>query len=453
MAFIRRRTIWRWALLALAMAFAGPAAAGACDSANYSGTLRLRHETLVNQPRVGVQRDETVASVRTTLTAECRRGAFRFFGEIYDSRTYGAEVGSSINANDVNVFEPVQAYVGYDIERPFGRAGKASINVGRMMLNLGSRRLVAADDYRNTTSSYTGVRADIALKNGFAATGVIVAPQFRLPDSPAAVRDNRWKLDHETTGLLLWGGLASAPAPMPGGAKVEVSFFGLRERDSAGRPTRDRKLSTVALRLQRPPKARQFDYDLEVIGQTGTLSDGLAANARRLDVAAGFVHADAGYQFADPWRTRLSAEVDWASGDGPGDKYGRFDTLFGMRRAEFAPSGILAAIGRANIASPGVRAEIAPNARLDAFIAARRMLLASRTDSFSTTGVRDARGVTGRHAGDLVDSRVRYWLVPQVLRLEADYAFIAKGRFLREAPNAPAGGDTHYLSLNATWNF
>ncbi len=437
----------------IATSFAGPASAAACDELNFAGTVRLRQEVLENQPRTSFLRDESITSIRTTLSADYRRGPWRLFGEIYDSRAYGAKVGSAVSANEVNVFEPVQAYIGYDIDRPFGRAGKASVEVGRMMLNLGSRRLVAADDYRNTTTGYTGVRADIALKTGLTATAIVVAPQFRSPESPAAVRDNRWNLDDETSDLLLWGGLASAPTPLPGGATVEISYFGLRERDSARRATRDRKLSTVALRLLRDPAAHEFDYDIELIAQTGTVSDGLAANARKLEVEAGFLHADAGYQFDDPLKSRFSFELDWASGDGSGVKYGRFDTLFGMRRAEFAPSGILAAIGRTNILSPGLRLEIAPNARLDGFIAARRMLLASRTDSFSTSGVRDAFGGSGRHAGDLFDSRVRYWLVPKVMRLEADYAFIAKGRFLRDAPNAPAGGDTHYLSLNATWSF
>lgn len=455
MAFISRRIIKprRLVLAALAGAIlANPAAASACDDLNLSGTVRLRLEALENQPRAGVLKDETVTSLRTTLAAECRTGRLRFVGELYDSRAYGAKVGSALGANDVNAFEPVQAYVGYDVDRPFGRAGKASVEVGRMMLNLGSRRLVAADDYRNTTSGYTGVRGQVALKNGVTLNAILTAPQIRLPDDPAAVRANRWKLDRETTDLLLWGGVAKAPL-LPDGGAVEISYFGLDEKDSARQPTRDRKLSTFAVRLIREPQSRRFDYDVELIGQTGTVSASLAANAQRLDVAAWFLHADAGYLFDDPWKTRLSAEVDWASGDTPGGKYGRFDTLFGMRRPEFAPSGILAAIGRANIASPGVRLEIAPNARVEAFVAARRMLLASRTDSFSTSGVRDATGASGRHAGDLLDSRVRYWLVPKVLRLEANYSVIAKGRFLREAPNAPAGGDTHYLSLNATWSF
>lgn len=435
---------------AVALALLLPAGAAMAQDCDYGGSVRLRHETVQNQPRAGLLQNEQVVNLRTTLSATCRSGPVRFVGELYDSRVYGDEPGSAVGPNEVNVFEPVQAYVGVDFAEPFGRPGKASLAVGRMMLNLGSRRLVAADDYRNTTNSYTGLRADLALKTGFSVTAILVSPQMRLPDNPDGVRANRFKLDRESGDALLWGGIVGAPSPA---GAVEASYFGFRERDAPGRPTRDRRLSTFALRLFRDPAAGRLDYDVEAIGQTGTVSESAAATARRLDVAAGFVHAEAGYQLANSWKTRLAAEVDWASGDRPGGKFGRFDTLFGMRRAELAPSGILAAVGRTNVLMPGVRLEIAPGSRLDAFVAVHRLLLDSATDSFSTSGVRDPSGRAGRDAGDLLDSRVRYWLVPKTLRLEADYALIAKGRFLRAAPNAPPGGDTHYLSLNATWSF
>lgn len=49
--------------------------------------------------------------------------------------------------------------------------------------------------------------------------------------------------------------------------------------------------------------------------------------------------------------------------------------------------------------------------------------------------------------------RVRYWLIPERLRLEWNDVYLAKGRFLREAPNAPAGEDIFYNSSNATISF
>ncbi len=122
-------------------------------------------------------------------------------------------------------------------------------------------------------------------------------------------------------------------------------------------------------------------------------------------------------------------------------------------RADLGPAGLYNAIGRSNILSPGTRLEVSPGARFDAFISYRAMWLAAGTDSFSTTGVRDATGNSGDFAGHQIDSRVRYWLVPRRLRFEADGVLLAKGRFLRDAPNAGPGKWTRYVSLNMTGFF
>ena len=146
-------------------------------------------------------------------------------------------------------------------------------------------------------------------------------------------------------------------------------------------------------------------------------------------------------------------EYDRASGDGPGRGFGRFDTLFGMRRADLAPSGIYNAIGRANIETPGLRVEAAPSRRWDAMATYHALWLASRSDAFSTTGVRDASGTSGRFAGHQIDARLRYWVVPQALRAEINAVWLAKRGFLHDAPNAPATGDTHYLATGLTASF
>jgi hypothetical protein len=66
--------------------------------------------------------------------------------------------------------------------------------------------------------------------------------------------------------------------------------------------------------------------------------------------------------------------------------------------------------------------------------------------------VRDATGRSGRFAGHQVDSRLRYKL-SSALTLEADAVLLRKGRFLVDAPNAPPGQWTRYLSLNVSAHF
>lgn len=421
------------------------------DGLSLGGSTRVRYEVIDGQPRAGFNVSDDLLSIRTILTGEYRTGPFKLGAELYDSRAYGGDAGTPITTGEVNALELVQAYVGYEVPGAFGADTQLGLQAGRFALNLGSRRLVAADDYRNTTNGYTGLRADIALGHGIAATKIYTLPQVRLPDQRENLVRNRVEFDRESFDLVLWGGVAAKKLGGGRGA-IKLSFFHLGERDSPRLATRDRSLDTASLRFVREPGPGRFDFDGEVIYQWGSISTSLAASAPKLDVSAGFVHLEAGYTFRHPWSPHVSLEFDYASGDGRGDKFTRFDTLFGMRRADLAPAGIYNAVGRANVLAPGVRVEVTPSKRLDAFAAYRPLWLASRFDSFSTTGVRDAAGSAGRFSGHQAEARIRYWLIPKRLRLEWNGVLLAEGRFLRDAPNAPTGGDTFYNAFNATIN-
>jgi hypothetical protein len=428
------------------------ATALAKDGFALSGSVRLRFEEIEGQPRAGFDSTDSLFNARTQLLGEYRSGPVRLGAEIFDSRAYGADPGTPISTNEVNALELVQAYVAADIAEPLGRGSKLTLTAGRMTLNLGSRRLVAADDYRNTTNGYTGLRADVTAPGGTSLLLIYTLPQMRRPDAPDAVRDQKVAVDRESFDLVLWGGIL-AKAKAIGPAMLEFSYFHLGERDAPGRPTRDRSLDTFGGRLIKDPATGRFDYEVEAFYQTGHVSTSLAASAPRQTVAANFIHADAGFTFAAPWKPRLSVEFDRASGDRAGGRYGRFDTLFGMRRADLAPAGLYNAVARANILTPGLRVEVTPGKRWDAFAVYRAMWLDSRTDAFSTKGVRDGSGRSGRFAGHQLEGRLRTWIIPARLRFEFDGLLLAKGRFLQEAPNALARKWTRYTSFNLTASF
>lgn len=439
------------AALTIALAAAGwsPVAAAAekADGLRISGAMRLRYEAIGGQARTGFNASDDLVNLRTNVMVEYRRDRFEAAVEVYDSRVWGERDGTPVSTNEVNAFEPVQAYLARTFDAPFGSGSKARVTVGRMMLNLGSRRLVAADDYRNTTNGYTGVRAELSAKGGWQATLLYTLPQARRPDSLEDVRAARVRLDKESFDLVLWGGQVSRAQTL-GAATAELTYFHLGENDKPGRPTRDRSLDTFGGRLISAPRPGKFDYEVEAFRQTGTVSTSIAASAQRQEVSAGFIHADLGYSFAGPWKPRLSVEYDRASGDRPVGKFGRFDTLFGMRRADLAPAGLYNALARTNIETVGLRLEAVPSKRLDWFAAYRPLWLAAREDSFSSTGVRDAAGRSGRFAGHQVEARVRYWLVPKRLMFEFDGLVLAKRAFLRDAPNATEGKWTRYASFN-----
>jgi hypothetical protein len=422
------------------------------DGLSVSGSVRLRYEAIGGQARTGFDSSDALFDIRTQILAEYRGEDVRIGAELFDSRAYGADPGTPISTNEVNTFELVQAYVAGDITEPFGKGSKLTLTAGRMTLNLGSRRLVAADDYRNTTNGYTGVRVDLAASGGVKATLIYTLPQVRLPEDPQGIRDHKVQVDRESFDLVLWGGTVSK-ARLGGPAMGELSYFHLGERDAPGRATRDRSLDTFGARIIADPHPGKLDYEIEAIYQTGELSASLAATAVTQKISANFVHADIGYTFPSAWRPRLSVEFDRASGDKAGGRNTRFDTLFGMRRADLAPAGLYNSVARANIVTPGVRIEATPSKRLDWFAVYRPMWLASDEDSFSTTGVRDVTGRSGDFAGHQIEARVRYWLLPARLRFEANGLLLAKGRFLRQAPNAPPGQTTRYASFNLTASF
>ena len=417
-----------------------------------SGSARIRFETLGGQVRPGFGTGEDMLVVRTTLFAERRAGAVRIGGELFDSRAYGVDRGGVLSTADVNALEPVQAYIGVNLGPMLGKGTAVDVQLGRMALNLGSRRLVAADDYRNTTNGYTGVKLEAKGRAGTALTLVYLQPQARLPEDMAGLRANRVRLDDESGDLALWGGIASK-AGLFGKAALELEYFGLDERDAPGRATRNRHLHTYGARLFRAPETERLDYDFEGFRQDGTIRASTAAGAGIQQVAAGFAHAELGYQWGGGWKPHLALEYDWASGDRAGGDYGHFDTLFGMRRADYAPSGIFAAIGRANSHVAGLRLEATPSPRWDVMAHYGPMWLDAAEDAFSTTGVRDAAGRSGRFAGHLVEGRLRCWIVPRALRFEANAVLLAKGHFLAAAPNAPRTGDTAYVSGSLTATF
>jgi hypothetical protein len=418
-----------------------------------TGSLRARVEAIDGHARVGVNAADTIWSSRLRLEATGPLGVgWTGQAELYDSRAWGGDTGSPLSANDVNTLELVQANIKRRWDAPFGKGSFASVQFGRMTLNLGSRRLVAADDYRNTTNGYTGVRSDLHWASGVDLVAIAVVPQIRLPEAKAEILANRAEPDLEITAQRLYGGIVTWPIPKYRLAS-QVTLMRFEEEDRPSRPTRDRDLTTYGLRLFAEPKPGHFDQDLEAYVQHGTNSASSQQNALRHDVNAFYVRAEWGYQWKSDWKPRLSFEFDWASGDELGGEDTRFDTLFGMRRAEISPAGILAAVGRANIASPGFRLELEPARQIDAFVAWRSLWLAEKTDAFAITGVVDRSGNAGSYAGQQFDARLRWWLLPHKLRLEINGVYIAKGSFLKEAPNAPSGRNTRYVGVDLVRSF
>lgn len=415
-----------------------------------SGSFRSRYEALDGQFRPGLDGSDRLVSLRTTLAAEYRGTGWRAGGELFDSRAYFDDNASSVGTGEVNTFELVQAYVAADLGAVLGADTQTTATGGRFTLDLGSRRLVARNDFRNTTNAFTGIHVDWRGSDREQLTLFYTFPQLRLPADKRSVIRNRTEFDQETDALTFWGGYLSAPA-LHHGAFGEIYVFGLDERDAPGRPTRNRRLFTPGSRFYRPAAAGTIDYEVEGAYQFGDVRTSSAASAPKQDVSAWFVHVQVGRTFKRAWTPRIAVAYDRATGDHAGSaSNNRFDTLFGARRFDFGPTGIYGPLARSNLSSPEVRLEIKPDSRWDGLIAYRAAWLDSSTDSFSNTGVRDARGRAGDFAGHQVETRARYWLRPRQVRLEAGGAIFFNSRFFDDAPNASGHGNPlfGYTSLS-----
>lgn len=428
-------------------------AVGAPSDWRISGTFRVRDEAIVDQFRPApAAASDHFLSFRTTLFAEYHPGPVHLGSELFDSRGYNQRVGSSVGTSEVNALELGQAYVALDLGRAGGKAAPGLLTLGRFTMDDGSRRLIARNQFRNTINAFTGARLDWRGRDD-AIRIFWTMPQVRLPDGAAAIRDNKVRGDRESSDLQFFGGAYTRQEVL--GGSLEVYGFGLTERDSPRLATRNRRLLTPGFRLYRAPRAGLADYELEAIYQFGRERGSTrATDLTDLKVSAWFVHAEAGRSFRAPWSPRVALQYDQASGDrGKAGKFGRFDTLFGARRGEYGPTSLWGAVQRANLRSPALRLEVAPDPRWDAFVALRGLWLDSATDSFAATGVRDPTGRSGRFAGEQVEGRLRYWVVPKVARLEGGAAWLGKGRVLTDAPNAPKTGDSRYGYLSLEFSF
>jgi hypothetical protein len=381
---------------------------------------------------------------RVLAFAEYDAGPVRIGGELEDARSFFQRKGSSVSTTEVDTLEPIQAYLSTDL------SDQAKLTAGRFTLNVGSRRLISRNAFRNTINSFTGANAVLGAKT-IGATLFWMIPVTRLPDETDRIRDGAVALDRERGGARLFGAWGHANVRA---STVESYLYRLAENDRPGILTRNRHLWTAGARVFRAPSAGHEDHDVEGAYQWGRARQSTGdADLLDRDVAAGFFHGEAGYTFVANWQPRAAIGFDFGSGDGSSTRYTRFDPLYSSRGFDFGPTSYYGALTRANIVSPFARVDLKPSRRADAQATVRPLWLASATDQFSVTGVRDAAGAAGRWAGVQVDARLRRSLIPDRLRAAAGFAVLIKGRFLDEAANAPQTGTTHYGFLELTASF
>ncbi len=420
------------------------------------GSHRTRYEALANQFRQDLDDSDQALALRTRLTLGATFGPVSIVGEVQDSRAYLTDENSGVSTIVVNALEPLQAYVNLHLDDVFVGGAGLDLRAGRQTMDLGGRRLIAENRFRNTIQNYTGITSHWLTSGGTELFVFGVLPVRIEPENNdrAGLLDNRIEIDRENFDLAFWGAFLEQALGL--GVALEVYFFGLNERDGEDFATRDRQLYTPGLRAARDPSRGQWDVDVESVMQFGSRRASTdPSDTLDHEVLAHFHHASAGYTCDVSWLPRVSAELDYASGDDASTtgRYERFDSLFGPRRAEFGPTDIYGPLGRENILSAGLRVGAKPHPLLDGYVSWRANWLADARDVFARTGVRDESGQSGQFAGNQLELRSRLWLIPDSLRWELGGAAFIQGAFMRDAPNATGNGDPLFLYTDLELSF
>jgi hypothetical protein len=415
---------------------------------------RTRYEYLDNQFRAGSPGSDQILALRTRVGVRLRVTDWLLLGgEFQDSRAYLEDANTPINTGLVNAAELLRAYAELTFDGPLG--GSHDVQVGRLTMDVGSRRLVARNRFRNTSNAFTGFDWSWRGLKGRELRVFYTLPVQRLPQDTPSLRNNKVRFDSDDSDYKFAGLLVKDV--LPWGDPAELYIFGLNE-DAAydatiGETIPRRELGTPGFRLHRDPKDGHLDYELETAFQFGS-SRSTLTGPLNLDHFAYLTHLTLGYTFSSAWNPRVALHYDYASGDKrplDGDN-GRFDTLFGARRFEYGPTSIYGPWTRSNINTPGIRVEVVPSLHTTAFIDYRAVWLAQKRDEWVGTGVRDVTGSSGSFVGQQIEMRVRWWILPGNLLLEAGYAHLFAGEFIDNAPNSN-GGDSNYVYTQFSLQF
>lgn len=436
-----------WAARLLLGLLPAAAAAQPPEWLNLNGEVRARFESLDGQYRALRSGSDQMLALRSLLRAEAAAESASVVLELHDARAYLDDAGTPISTSFVNTFDVLQAYVGV------GR-GRHAVKVGRFTLDIGSRRFVERNDFRNTINAFTGIHWRTRLGDAAHVDAFYTSPVRKRPIDPRELRDNEFEADDQLTGRHFWGVHYQHPG-LPGGIQGDLFVYGLHEEDRSNWPTPDRDVYAPGFRLRRAPDDGAWDFDLEAAFRFGTRrATALAEDHSELDVRAHMLHAELGYTFDHPWRPRIGLEYDLASGDKePNDgAYQRYERFYGTRRGDLGNTSLHGPLTRSNASVAGVRLSFA-RARWDGRAHFQWAHLDAAKDAWIQANLRDPTGQSGRFLGHTLDARVRYWLQPARLRLEFGGSVLWFGEFAEQVPGGPDGSRTLYGFTQVTATF
>jgi hypothetical protein len=423
------------------------------DRFEFSGVQRARYETINEQFGGGLRGADHVLALQTSFVFDYKLDKVQLYGEIMDSRGLMNDEQSAVGTFLVNTLEPIQAYAAWTL--PAGTDAKSTLRVGRLTLDIGKRRLISRNRFRNTVSTFTGADWQWQGAEGQNARAIYLVPMRILPTRFDELLDDEFELDHGQRDTAVWGGYYQFPKGRNGDT-VEVYGYSYESTDARADPsTYFDDLWSLGTRVFRAPAKGRWNYEIEAVSQTGDSGGTVGGVPRRdLDHRAHLLHAEVGYQFDTAWAPNLMVLFDDASGDeDPLDSRNeRFNTLFGDRRFELTTTGIYGPFNRSNLSGLGLRLTYAPKPRLQGMLHYRSYRLAAERDAWIGIGARDAAGLAGDSLGRQLEASMTWTAIADRLTLEGGLEHLWFGRFA-EQTGVAVNGDPTYLYFAATTRF
>jgi len=422
---------------------------------------RARYEIRDNDFRRNTENVDQPFLIRTRAYVGIKEilDPLRLAIEVQDSRRNHSDYTREFDTRDVDQTDVVQGYAElYFKETPFGKDDLGNnrpfwVRAGRLAWESLDRRLIARNEWRNTTNSFQGVRANIGeKKNDWQLEAFAVKPVQRF-----TTRLDEVDHSQDFYGVIGdWRGWSQYVTLQPyyfllkqDGGKVKYDSNGRELTGAALSAVQiDREIHTAGLRAYGAFNSG-WDYDTSYAKQWGD-QDRFLSNALgkiNVDHDAYSYGAELGYTFKNSWKTRVSAYYGVATGDSTPatgtDRTDnqRFERLFGFAR----PWSNNDYIQMENIRTPKLHLEFEPkvafleNVKVDTSFSWYRLDDAS--DRWQAgSNLRDRTGKSGNDLGKEIDVRVRF-PINQYASLNIGYAHFWAGDFVKDAVKLPANNN------------
>ncbi len=354
---------------------------------------------------------------------------FRFVAEFQDSRSYNSRYAT--DNRDVDEFDLIQLYGELYFKDALGSRRPVSIRGGRMWLEYLDRRLIANNEFRNTTNNFQGVRIKLGQQTNDWETDLLALQPI-----------DRLKYDFDRPVEQEWFyGIINSWRRWSDIVTLQPYYLGYKHASHTKADNVNKlNLHNTGLRGYGVVGNTGVDYDGNIVYQFGRSNGNQQTSALAYDVELGYTLEET------PWKPRFSAFYGYGSGDrNPTDQSNQtFNPLFGFNQ----PWSRNDYFSWDNVHAPKLRVEFAPLKDLRIDTGYNAYWLASDSAAWKRANLQDKTGQSGSFLGHEFDIRFRYKINPRI-ESEASYAYFTPGEMPR---NLGKSQNSNFFYLQMTFS-